>query len=995
MGNKDNNVNNNELWQAFFTEVSEQLDNLELILADIHAETSADIHQLFRDFHTIKSSCAMMDFHSMEKIAHASEDYLDLVRKGRASLTRNTINPLLSGIDWLKSQLQQAKNTGKPPGENPELVQTLRALSVASAPADSPKATETTQTQDSAIEAPAEMLLSQDEIDEFASACRQELLIGLNPATEPPQIKRALNKLVSICNLVGFIAISSLLKKFIKLAVAGDEARCKAVASEIIDRIIAIEKIYQVDCGTHALRNVFLDAMFADFAQLSGRLDYLLDLIEQNPDDTTTIVSCEDLLHMLGINAGLFGYHQLLNFFRYVLQTIRSIRRGDIPDRRAAFNCIRQALDFPIAEQLQDGETDLARAELQLRMADLNFGISQAIYSAGHDNARDTISTSVDIDIKTLDQLMPGSLKALQDVVHAGKVLCEIDIDMDCDPQLMDNLISWISATGDIIHNRSIFSDGQNTTTEFSTYICFIAAFELSVLAVDSALHDIDMSHQAFRCRAIQYLSESDDSSTANPHAASNTPGKDNNLQHKATHEQAANTSLNAAPASTTLRIDSHTLDSLVTQVGEMIMVRNMMAHVIYDKKLESSIARGRSLLDAGKHQAMSESDIAEWKQLINSLGSAHQQVMESNARMGQSVTAIQNRILDLRVIPVSSVFNRIPQLVRKMAETQNKKIALSIDGKDVRIDKGMVDVLMEPLIHLVRNCIDHGIEPPAERIVAGKPAEATLSLSAFQEGSTLILEIADDGRGINLDRIRESAVRKGFIKPTDILSEQETCKLIFLPGFSTADVITETSGRGVGMDVVITRINHIGGDIDVKSTPGNGTCFSMRLPLSAAIQGVILASVDNQCYAIPQSSVIEVLSVTNESLRSVYGQSVFLLRDTAVPLFRLNDLVLQQGSAYAGGTGLHFAPLQIDKQCIVIIMGHGSRRIGIVIDSLQGREDVFVRELHKDLRTIPAICGAAARGNGDLVFILNSNFLLEYAEKGAAAWLVQHQASA
>jgi two-component system chemotaxis sensor kinase CheA len=328
------------------------------------------------------------------------------------------------------------------------------------------------------------------------------------------------------------------------------------------------------------------------------------------------------------------------------------------------------------------------------------------------------------------------------------------------------------------------------------------------------------------------------------------------------------------------------------------------------------------------------------------------------------------------------------------MAETQNKKINLVIEGKEVRIDKGMVDILMEPLIHLVRNCIDHGIEHADERLLTGKPDEATLTLSAFQEGSTLILEIADDGRGMNLERIRDSAVRKGFIKESDNLSEEETCKLIFLPGFSTADVITETSGRGVGMDVVITRINHIGGDIKVRTNPGHGTRFTMTLPLSAAIQSVIMASINERLYAIPQNSVIEILSLSRDSLCCLHEQSAFILHNTVIPLFNLDDLVLQKGMPKNNQTTLYFPSIEIAKEVIVIVMGQGLQRIGVRVDTIQGREDVFVRELHKSLRSLPSICGVTALGNGKLVFILNSNFLLQYAGQGPAAWLHKSQAS-
>lgn len=640
----------NDMWQAFYAELSTQLDTLEQILSHQQAEKNADIHHLFREFHTIKSSCAMMDLASMASVAHASEDYLDLVRKGRANLDASSIRELLDGIDWLKSQLENIRATGSSPENyvpenNPALTESLRALSTAVA--------------ENAPEETSGERLSEDEIREFAFACQQELLAGLAPDTDPLQGKRALNKLANICNLVGFSQLSALLKKHNQYRAANDMENSASTTAAIVEQVIAIEKSYSVDCGASAFRP----------------------------------------------------------------------------------------------------------------------------------------------------------------------------------------------------------AEAAKTTATSST---------------------------------------------------------DN--------------------ASTTLRIDSEKIDGLIKQVRELGMTCNILAHVV------------------------NNSDAAQDK-FRNTLN-----------QMQQTIANIRHRILDLRVVPVSSVFNRIPSLVSKMAETQQKEINLVIRGKDVRIDKGMVDILMEPLIHLVRNCIDHGIELPADRIANNKPATATLTLSAFQEGSTLTLDIADDGRGINLEKVLESGIRKGFVKATDNLTEKEICQLIFLPGFSTTDVITETSGRGVGMDVVITRMKTIGGNIDVQSVPGQGTRFTMTLPLSAAIQGAVLFTANNRKYAIPQNSVAELVAFTPDENLNNGKQTSMVYRDEVLPLFTLHDLALEPGH----NDNISNINNNSNDDGLVIVLGNDQKRIALHVDSIEGREDVFVRELHPDLRSIPAICGATARGNGELVFILNSQFLLQ-----------------
>ena len=955
----------NDLWQAFFTEVSEQLDNLELILADPDAQHRADIHQLFRDFHTIKSSCAMMDFHSMERIAHASEDYLDIVRKGRATLNSNSIGMLLKGIDWLKSQLQLTRQSGEAPHNNSQLHSELLELSAQYAAANVSKPSHT-----DAPALPLEVHLSDDEITEFSSACKQELLKGIATETDPATAKRSINKMITICNLVGFTALSSLLKKYVQLKAANEIHRTQQTASDILDRLEIIESLYNVDCGSSALHAFFLDALFPDFAQSSGRLEFILDEMEEKTHDEDIIIQCETLLKALSMYASLFGFHQLKIFYRYTLQTIRSIRRGDIPDRKAAFYALRLAFDFPAAEQLHAGETSAFREMLETRQADLNVGIAQSLYSAGHDYSREHITQLIEIDSAILDLLMPASLAEFTAIAEARKPLFEIVIDMDCDPVVMDNIINTLTASATIIHNRSIF---DQPNSPFSSSLSFLVAADNTDTSVADALIRLDANHLCHSCTALRYHSE--------------TPAL---TASKPLEKHAASTANN-----TTLRIESETLDNLVTQVGEMIMIRNRMSHTIHDPLIEHTLARTTAWLNPNEPSehadtALDDSEQLQLQQVIEQMSAFHTQVEQVNDRMQIAINAIQARILDLRVIAISSVFDRIPQLVRKMADTQQKDICLIITGKEVRIDKGMVDILMEPLIHLVRNCIDHGIESSAERLRNNKPPQATLTLSAFQEGSTLVIKIADDGRGINVDVIRSSAIRKGFIHATDVLTDEAIYKLIFLPGFSTAEVITETSGRGVGMDVVINRINHIGGDIDVQSKPGNGTHFFLKLPLSAAIQGVVLVNTENRLYAIPQNSVMEVIAIKHNDIQLLQGQAALRLRDRIVPLFQLSDLILQRG-IQAGNETLFPLPTWAGT-ANVMIMQLGSQRIAIIIDELAGREEVYMRGLHKDLRSLNLLSGAAVLSGGRLVFVLNSSHLFTYASLSPAFRLSQQQ---
>ena len=961
-------MKNNDLWQAFFTEVSEQLDNLEQILAANNAAEQTDIHQLFRDFHTIKSSCAMMDFYSMEKIAHASEDYLDLVRKGRTALDIATINTLLEGIDWLKSQLQQMRNTGNAPSENPDLVARLHQLSQGFSTIAEPEE-QSTDEESSQAGFFTEVQLSNDELHEFATACSEELVAGLTPNQDPAKIKRSLNKLVSISNLLGFTAIASLLRKYIKATNPLDQGLAANLAAEILNRIALFENHYGVNCGTAILHTAYFDAMFVNFTQLSGRLDYLLDLIEENPEAADSLEAGESLLKHLTINAELFGHLQLATLFRYILQILRHIKRNEIPDKRTAFYAIRRAADISFTTEMQAGESSVAAQTLKNRIAELDDSIAQAMLGNISASTKQNLAESLTLTPAIIKNLSSQAITELDSALNTGKVIAEISIAASCTTEILEAILAVIATTSSIIHSYSIFNNHAESIEENNQFV-FIFTSETDIATLSSTVSEVAHAKNFSSIRDIRLQK-----SSKVDQVLEKKSGVDADVKQ-------------TTSSSATLRIESGTLENLMTQTGELLMAHNALSHEINNPSIENAIAAGKKWLTNYKNETLTASDADVIRTTLNTLQQAQNRIVESHEKLRASLDAMQNRILDLRVVPIAAVFNRIPQLVQKMAETQEKKISLSIEGADVRVDKGMVDILMEPLIHLVRNCIDHGIEPPSERYASGKNDTASLVLSASQEGSTLLLEIADDGRGMNLARIRESGIRKGFIQPHDTLTDQEICQLIFLPGFSTAETITETSGRGVGMDVVITRIQHIGGNIDVQTTQGAGTHFTMTLPLSAALQDVVVIQNHGNTYAVAQARVMEILSSTDCIIQSMMGQSALLLRDTVIPLFYLDDLIMERGLRISPeNQALRFQSIDEQTAASILIIGQKKNKIGICVGNVLGRENVFVRELHRDLRNAPSISGATVRSNGELAFILNSNFLQQYAQNNVLSW--------
>ncbi|HNL92486.1 MAG TPA: hypothetical protein PKH01_06270, partial [Pseudomonadales bacterium] len=502
-----------------------------------------------------------------------------------------------------------------------------------------------------------------------------------------------------------------------------------------------------------SLHVAYFDAMFVNFTQLSGRLDYLLDLIEENPEATDSLEAGETLLKHLTVNAELFGHLQLATLFRYILQILRHIKRNEIPDKRTAFYAIRRAADISFTEHMQAGESSASSQALKNRIAELDDSMAQAMLGNISENTRQNLADVLALAPTVIKHLSSQAIAALDSAIREEKTLAEVNIDTNCPPETVEQVLAALASTGQIIHSYSVFPSETNSPTDKNRFV-FIVVLNADLATVSASIHNIDGTASLVAIKNIR-LRQEKKADKPEKKITTETESKQNTL------------------SSATLRIESDTLENLMTQTGELLMAHNALSHAITNTALEKALTEGKKWLTGRTTASLSVHDTDIIRSVLNTLQHAQKNIDISHEKLRGSLDAMQNRILDLRVVPVAAVFNRIPQLVQKMAETQGKKIHLSIEGGNVRIDKGMVDVLMEPLIHLVRNCIDHGIEPPEERRAVGKEDTATLVLSASQEGSTLLLEIADDGRGMNLSRIRESAIRKGFIQTNDVLNDQ------------------------------------------------------------------------------------------------------------------------------------------------------------------------------------------------------------------------------
>jgi two-component system chemotaxis sensor kinase CheA len=411
-----------------------------------------------------------------------------------------------------------------------------------------------------------------------------------------------------------------------------------------------------------------------------------------------------------------------------------------------------------------------------------------------------------------------------------------------------------------------------------------------------------------------------------------------------------AGRSADVTPArSNMVRVDFSRLDHLLNLVGELI---------VYRTKLQEA---GRSVAPG----------IAADPAVHDLLDAVHQLTAVS--------TQLQETIMDVRMLPIRTVFERFPRLVRDLARQQGKEIELILEGEETRVDKAIIDEIGEPLVHLIRNSVDHGIEGPAERAARGKSPTGTIMLSAAQESNQVVITIADDGSGIDVAQVREKAIERRIIAAADRLSDREVIQLIFAEGFSTAEAVTELSGRGVGLDVVVKCMERLNGFIEAETMRGAGTRFTMQLPLTLAIISALMVDVGGHTYAIPAGSVVESLRFRPEEITRIGGRETLRLRDRIVPLFRLGSLF-----------GHEDRPLGAHSYAVVL--GRGEKRLGLAVDRLNGQQEVVIKALDPIVSGAGVgLAGATIMGDGRVVLILDVTAFfgdrrLQSARAGAVA---------
>jgi len=387
-----------------------------------------------------------------------------------------------------------------------------------------------------------------------------------------------------------------------------------------------------------------------------------------------------------------------------------------------------------------------------------------------------------------------------------------------------------------------------------------------------------------------------------------------------------------------TIRVDVDRLDNLMNLVGELVLARNRLSQV------------AQSLIEKYERIEMSK------------------QIVDISSQIDFVTTELQMAVMKTRMVPIEKVFNGLPFLARNLMRTIGKDVDLQIYGKETELDKSLIEELNDPLIHMIRNAIDHGIEFPEERKKLGKPSQGIVIVSAERDGNFILITMEDDGRGMDAEQIKLKAIERGLITEEQAreMSKSEALNLVFIPGFSTKQETTNISGRGVGMDVVKTKIAKLKGIVEIDSEYGKGTVITLKLPLTLAIIQGLLMKVADETFAVPLNTVFEIVRLGSDEIYTIQGREVMRVRDSVLPIARMCDII-----------GRTNAP-DHSKTSYVVIVGWGGKQIGLLVDSLLGQKEIVIKTLGNYLGDIPGIAGSTILGDGSVILVIDVGQFIE-----------------
>lgn len=935
-----------EIFADFIIEAKEHLETIEPNLLELEKdpEDTSLLNEIFRPMHSLKGASGFLGLNKMNTLAHRAENIMDELRKGTMEATPAIMDVILEATDALRRIIDNLENEGEEGDVATEPInQTLDALLAGETPAPTASAEPATDTavEDTPLEAVQEESVIEMEEAGIASDSRSTVQL---PEGEP-------------------YALTSF-----------GEGHLRDFIEEALE-------------NTNDLSNGLLE-------------------LEQNPDDNDELVN--DLFrffHNLKGNSGIIGFHELnsltheaetlLNRTRKgelavsqglidtllrcvdIIDTLVSkidVESGQVPllDLTEILSVLRHAVEhgeFPQAvapEPVQEEVVELVEEVPEYDKEDMDIfivtitqqrvAIGLAVAALEEDSAQEEFINSLYRSLVTTQNscsYMQYDKPRVQAERTAGLVDSGRNADMDFS-LMLDLLVQEIEILNDMIDAElAVFKLSIDTNAELrgvgEPSPEPQEALDMSLELPESGSADAPVSFVANalaeepepkpEVENVQPAPAPVEAPKPAPKAEAPKPAPKAEAAPAPKAESAAKAK-EKAPAkqqkpksSSTIRVDHEKLDHLMNLIGELIINRNRY----------TMLARN---LEDGQNVDVQE---------------VAQSLTETTYAMARISDDLQDTIMKVRMVPVSSVFSRFPRLVRDLSRKSGKQVDLIMEGEETELDKSVVEVIGDPLVHLIRNAMDHGVESEEDRLAAGKSAKGTVHLRAYYRGNSVAIEIEDDGKGIDPEKMREVAIRKGIISAEEAkaLDDREAMELIFAPGFSSAETITDISGRGVGMDVVRTNIKNLKGSVAINSELGKGTRFTLTLPLTLAIIDALMVNVAGEEFAIPLDAVSETTKIEAKRLTDVNGRKAVTLRGEVLGLVYMADL-------------LDLPRSQETDVLSVVVIHDNDRRLGIVVDKLHERQEIVIKPLGEYLGDLKGISGATIMGDGSVILILD-----------------------
>jgi len=680
--------------------------------------------------------------------------------------------------------------------------------------------------------------------------------------------------------------------------------------------------------------------------------------LENDPDNADLLNSIFRGFHTVKGGAGFLGLNELVDVCHGAENIFDLLRTGKRSVTPELMDVILQALDtvndmFVLVQAREPLQAADAQLLAELHRLSTPDAVEPAENIPDIEDSSPPITENIpDSSSDSSDEMSEEEFDALLDELHGGGASKKTSTpsvsttSSATSHNTDDNEISddEFEALLDELHGQGAFSPDvvANTTNNAPSSISNDSD-EIGDDEFEALLDELHGKGKAPKPVAGAVSSTPTPASKATPKPAV-TPKASTAPKTSATPKKATNAKAAAKPAQTsvpqgetTVRVDTKRLDKIMNMVGELVLVRNRLTSLGMTK------------------------DDEELSKVVSNLDAV--------------TTDLQGAVMQTRMQPIKKVFGRFPRVVRDLARSLNKEIRLVLEGEDTDLDKNLVEALADPLVHLVRNSVDHGIEEPDVREAKGKPREGTVKLSASQEGDHILLTIEDDGAGMDAEKLKQIAIERGVLDADAAarMSDKEAFSLIFAPGFSTKTEISEVSGRGVGMDVVKTKITQLNGTVSIDSELGKGTVLEIKVPLTLAILPTLMVNIGQQTFALPLAGVNEIFHLDLTNTNMVDGQLTIIVREKAIPLFYLDEWLVKN---FTGKTR---------EKGHVVIVQLGGQQIGFVVDGLIGQEEVVIKPLDQLLHGTPGMAGATITSDGGIALILDVPSMLKfYAKKSS-----------